>query len=177
MLLCSSVQRRLPSEQSSQRKREKNNGYPLALLRPAFPSPSGQRDGLFPGLVGSRDAQQQIRVLMRSNLDQGREGKKTERYQEYPIPLLFFLKRPFFLVVCPERSFSWSFCYLLPLCISLIGPTFESKPRDNGGKFNPGNLPLCVSSIFNFLLCLSDTVYSSEASRSWFLCPVQRYCL
>ena len=79
MLLCSSVQRGLPSEQSSQRKREKNNGYPLALLRPAFPSPSGQRDGLFPGLVGSRDAQQQISVLMRSNLRSGQGGKKDKK--------------------------------------------------------------------------------------------------
>lgn len=162
------------------REKEKNNQSPLALLRPQgllsqFLWPERWAISWACRVSWCTAADQcpdEVQPFIRA----GRE-KRQKDTRNIPFHSLFFLKRPFILVVCPERSFSWSFCYLLPLCISLIGPTFESKPRDNGGKFNPGNLPMCVSSIFNFFLSLSDTVYSSEASRSWLLCPVQRFYL
>lgn len=53
MLLCHSVQWGLPSEQSSQKEREKNNQYPLAFLRPQglpFPVPLAREMGYFLGV-------------------------------------------------------------------------------------------------------------------------------
>ena len=53
MLLCRSVQWGLPSEQSSQKEREKNNQYPLAFLRPRglpFPVPLAREMGYFLGV-------------------------------------------------------------------------------------------------------------------------------
>lgn len=99
---------------------EKKRGKITSILlhswdhRACFPSSSGQRDGLFPGLVGSRDAQQQISVLMRSNLRSGQGGKKTKRYREYPIPLFVFCKETLYPSCLPRKEFFLEFLLSSP---------------------------------------------------------------
>lgn len=53
-----------------------------------------------------------------------------------------------------QKEFSWSFV-IFSHCAFHDWTHLSQSQEIMEGKFNPGNLPMCVSSIFNFLLSLS----------------------
>lgn len=90
---------------------------------------------------------------------------------------LQFSGAPFLSHLGRRRRFFLKLFVIFSHCRVLLFDTFGPKPSVKGGKFNPGNLPMYVSSCFNALSIylilfafrvLSAEIYFSSAGKRSF---------
>lgn len=164
-----------------EKKENKKPSISLYSLDTEFPLPCsfGQRDRLFLGVLSAHFAQQQGNVMSRAVFTLGQRGKKREKIPWMFHHILCFSGTSFPSHVDRKRRiFSLNiFFNLFSLYSSLIWHTFGAKPRVKGGKSNPGNLLMYISSYFNVPYNLSDIICFSKSSKFWIMYSVQRFCL